>query len=466
VIEEKPGNPSDRPPALAERLLSVFISSRLRDSLIGDFAEVFANDRAMYGTRRARLRYWGNVFAALGPLTWRWFEKFFPLVWVGLWRRPIRTVLTLLSMVAAFTLFGVMIGFNASVQRIVNGAFPERVYVYSRFCTGPGPNVCIMPLAYREQMLRLPGIAKIGYGGAIAGYYQDRKNHFRIRMVDEGWCSAVPEYHVTPGRCRQLQEARTGVFVSRLIADRYHLKAGDAFPVLTQAVTREDGGKFWPFTVIAVLDDIPREPSGFILGAYDYFDQTQPLIERGTVGIYDIDISVPDPAVGAKTALAIEALFANSSGPVHADTEMSEAMEATQGNADIPFVTTLITGAGLFMVLFLAGNGIYQSVRERLPEFAILKTLGFSDWALMALVFAEAAIPCLLGAAIGLGLATAFAAKIPSLMPADFYLPAPYLTPSVLGAGMGCALLVAFLSAIIPAWRLKRLDVAAVLARK
>ncbi|HWY63109.1 MAG TPA: ABC transporter permease [Rhizomicrobium sp.] len=392
--------------------------------------------------------------------------KYFPLVWAALLRKPAHTILTLLSVVMAFTLFGIMIGFNASVERIVNGAFPERVYVYSRFCTGPGPNVCIMPLAYREQILRLPGIASIGYRSQVPGYYQDPKNRAYVYMVDEGWCRTRPEYNLTPARCRQLEDSRTGVFITRSIAERYHLKTGDAFPVLTKAVTQADGGKLWPFTVIGILDDIPRETRGYIIGNYSYFDQTQPLNERGTLGTFAINISVPDPAVSAKTALAIEALFANSGDPVHADTEVAEAQASSQWAVNIPFVTMVVAGAGLFMVLFLTGNGIYQSVRERIAEFAVLKTLGFSDWGVMALVFAEAAIPCLLGAVIGLGLATAFAAKVPSLMPPSFYLPAPYLPASVLGVGLVCAILVALLSAVIPAWRLRGLDVAAALAGK
>jgi putative ABC transport system permease protein len=392
--------------------------------------------------------------------------KYFPLIWAALWRKPADFFLTLLSMTAAFTLFGIMIGFNASVERIVNGALPERIYVLSRFCNGPGPNVCIMPLAYREQILRLPGIARIGYQGYVGGYYQDPKNRAVVYMVDEGWCRAQPEYNITPARCRQLQESRTGVFMTRGLAERYHLKPGDAFPVLTKAVTRADGGKLWPFTVIGILDDIPSETRGYIIGNYGYYDQTQPLTERGTVSVYSIDVSVPDPAVAAKTSLAIEALFANSSYPVLSDTDVAEAQMNSQGSVNIPFVTMVVAGAGLFMVLFLVGNGIYQSVRERIAEFAMLKTLGFSDWGVMALVFAETAIPCLLGAVIGLGLATVFAAKVPSLMPPSFYLPPPYLPASVLGVGVFCAVLVALLSAAVPAWRLKRLDVAAALAGK
>ena len=390
--------------------------------------------------------------------------KYFPLVWAALWRKPAHTILTLLSVSMAFTLFGVMIGFNASVNRIVNGAFPDRIYVYSRFGNGPGGYT--MPLAYKDQILRLPGIARIGYRGVVPGYYRDLKNRAGIFMIDEGWCSALPEYNITPARCRQLQDSRTGVFMTRGIADRYHLKPGDAFPVLTEAVTRADGGKLWQFTVIGILDDIPREPTGYIVGAYAYLDETTLPAQRGTVGIYDIDVPVPDPALAAKTAGAIENLFANSANPVHADTEVAEAQEAAQASVNIPFVTLVVAGAGMFMVLFLTGNGIYQSVRERIPEFAMLKTLGFSDFLVMALVVAEAAIPSLVGAAIGLSLASEFAQKIPSLMPPSFYLPAPYLPASVLGLGMLCAALVALFSAVIPAWRLRRLDVAAALAGK
>jgi putative ABC transport system permease protein len=391
--------------------------------------------------------------------------KFFPLIWAALWRRPAHTILILLSVIAAFALFGIMIGFNASVQRIVNGAFPDRVYVYSRF--SKGTTGYSMPLAYRDQILRLPGIARIGYRGGVGGYYRDPKNRVVVYMIDEGWCSARPEYNITPSRCRQLQATRTGIFVTRLIAERYQLKAGDVFPILVnQGATRADGGKLWSFNVIGVLDDIPREPRGYIMGNYAYLDESVIPAERGMAKTYTVDISVPDQALAVKTALAIETLFANSGDPVHADTEVAEAQAVSQATVNIPFVTMVVAGAGLFMVLFLAGNGIYQSVRERIPEFAVLKTLGFSDSGVIMLVFAEAAVPCLLGAVIGLGLAAVFAQKLPSLMPPSFYLPAPYLPAWLLGVGVLCAVLVALLSAVIPAWRLRRLDIAAALSRK
>ena len=103
----------------------------------------------------------------------------------------------------------------------------------------------------------------------------------------------------------QLQASRTNVFVTRLIAARYHLKPGDIFPVLTDGVTRQDGGKVWPFTVIGILDDIPQEPIGSIIGNYTYLDESRPLAQRGTADMYFI--LVQDPNRAADTANAVDA---------------------------------------------------------------------------------------------------------------------------------------------------------------
>jgi putative ABC transport system permease protein len=123
-----------------------------------------------------------------------------------------------------------------------------------------------------------------------------------------------------------------------------------------------------------------------------------------------------------------------------------------------------VAGAGLFMILFLTGNALAQSVRERIPEFAVLKTIGFSDGGVMALVFAEAILPCLLGAAAGMAIARWFVSVIPHLLPPGVGLPLPYLTPTVYALAFVSAVIVAGLSAVVPAERLRRLDVATALS--
>jgi putative ABC transport system permease protein len=383
--------------------------------------------------------------------------KYFPLIWAALWRKPARTILTLLSVTAAFTLFGIMIGFNASVENLVKISKPDLVYVYSRFSNN-------LPLAYREQILRLPGVAKIGYLGTIPGaYYQDKKNRVFIRMVDEGWTEVMPAWFpITPARWHELQASPSGVFVSRVIAERYHLKQGSAFPLLTPIVTRQDGGKFWPFTVIGILEESPQSPDGYVLGNYAYLDESRPLAQRGTVSFYDV---LAKDGRGGDTAKAVDIMFANSPMPTYSDTDKAEAENGAQAGINVPFVTMVVAGAGLFMILFLTANSIAQSVRERIPEFAMLKTLGFSDTLVTMLVFVEAALPCLSGATIGLGLAAAFARRIPLLLP-GVYLPVPIMPPQILGLAMASAALIALLSTALPASRLTRLDIARALSGK
>jgi putative ABC transport system permease protein len=383
--------------------------------------------------------------------------KYFPLVWAALWRKPARLILTLLSVSVAFTLFGMMVGLNASFAHIVEMSRMDRIYVGPRFGG-------TLPMAAKDEIARLPGVTRIGVLGGVLGHYRDPKNTAIAVMLDAAMQQVWTEVPLTFAQWAQLHATPSGVFVSRRIAARFNLKPGDALPILTGGSIRQDGSKTWPFTVLDVIDDLPTAQAGLILGNYEYFDQARIPALRGTV--LQFQLLVRDPAQAAATATAIDAMFANSAGPTRSIPERTLAESNSRAGLDIPFVTEAVAGAGLFMILFLTGNGIAQSIRERIPEFAVLKTLGFSDAGLVALVFVEAAIPCLLGAAIGLLLASGITAQLPHLAPSAMTLPIPlpYLSPDVLALAFVFAALVAFASAVIPALRIKRLDVATALA--
>jgi putative ABC transport system permease protein len=118
----------------------------------------------------------------------------------------------------------------------------------------------------------------------------------------------------------------------------------------------------------------------------------------------------------------------------------------------------------MFMVLFLTANGIAQSVRERFAEFATLKTIGFSDRAVMIMVVLEAAMPCVLGAALGVALAALLARQIPALMPPGFGLPLPTMTGTVFLWAAISAFGVALASSVLPVLRLRQMDIATALS--
>jgi putative ABC transport system permease protein len=459
MTEEKPRDAtSGRPPILAERLLGAFTSSRLRDSLLGDFAEIFENDRAVYGERSARLRYWANVLISLGPLAWRWLERFLPLIWAGITRKPVRTGLTVLSATAAFMLFGLTLGFNASIRHAIDVARPDCIYIESRF----GEDLI---LAQRDQIAKIPHVVKVGYWGWINGYYRDPKNFLGALMLDQNEHLIWSELPISDDQLKELRTVRNGVFISQMKADKLGLKAGSDFPVLTTVSTRADGSTVWPLKVLGVFNDLPTDPEGLIIGDYSYFDESLALDRRGKVSTFEA--RVDDPRNAEDVSRAIDALFENSSTPTRSVPEKTFYESGALSGisvSDISLVTYGTAGAGLFMMLFLIGNTITQSVRERIPEFALMRAVGYSHGALTSLILIEAAAPILMGAAMGLPLAFSATLLWHRVIPISWAMPVPYISPLVIALAIASALLVAGACALVPTIRLRRMDLASILA--
>jgi putative ABC transport system permease protein len=385
--------------------------------------------------------------------------KYFPLVWTALWRKPARTILTFLAAVAAFTLFGLAIGLNATYGGMIARARADRVYINPHFL-----NFGNLTLAQRDRIARMAEVREIGVSDFFLGYYRDPKNEVVPWFLDRGMQRAYPELPLTPAQWDQLQADPSGVFLDNHTAARLGLKAGDPMPVLTAAPSRRDGTRAWPFHVLGVVENPSWARGGLTLANYDYYDRTRPLAQAGHVGQLTILLKDPDRAVAFTDQ--IDRTFASSPNPTFAVTEKAQAQNGAIYRFNIPLVTQGVSAAGLFMILFLIGNAITQSVRERVAEFAVLKTLGFSDTGVMTLVFAEAAIPCLLGALTGFGIATALASKIATLSALQKMAVAPpTLSPAVLAVAFAFAILVAFVSAAMPAWRMRRLDIASALRR-
>ena len=383
--------------------------------------------------------------------------KYFPLIWAAIWRRPARTIFTLLSVIVAFTLFGVMIGLNASVAHVIEFARRDRVLVHARY-SGQ------LQLSQQNQIERVPGVTRVGHWAFLGGYYQDRKNFVGAFMIDDGMTHIWTDFPITRAQFDQVQTNRTGVIFSRSMSQRWHRKAGDTFPIQTIAVSRADGTKLWTLNVLAVADDVPTLPAGYIIGNFKYFDEARLIADRSKVQSFQVFVSNPDRT--AEVGNAIDKIFSNSGTPTLSTSEKNSYQNNARLGVDIGFVTEAVAAAGLFMIVFLTGNSIAQSVRERIPEFATLKALGFSDRDVMTLVFAEAAVPCLLGVPIGLGIAKGLSLLAPNLLPPGVGIPAPYISGPVLALAVFLAMLVAFISAVVPALRVRRLEVAKALARK
>lgn len=383
--------------------------------------------------------------------------KYFPLIWTALWRKPARTILTFLAAVAAFTLFGLAVGVNATYAGFYAQARADRVYANSRFDG-------TLTQAQRNRIAGMAGVRAIGTEDFFIGYYRDPKNMVVPGFMDRGMREAAPDMPLTTTQWDQLEADPAGVFLDNRTAARLGLKAGDNMPVMTSAPSRRDGSKLWLFHVLGVVENPPWARGGLVIANYDYYDRTRRLDQAGQVGQLFVLLNNPDriPAFTAE----VEGMFVNSANPAWVVPDRVLAQVAGSNRFNIPLLTEGVSAAGLFLILFLVANTIAQSVRERVGEFAVLKTLGFSDGGVMALVFAEAAIPCLLGALAGFAIAKALASKIAGLGALQkMQVAPPTLSLGVLAVAFAFAALVALAGAALPAWRMRRLDIASALRR-
>jgi putative ABC transport system permease protein len=381
--------------------------------------------------------------------------KFLPLVWAALRRKTARSIFTVLSITVAFLVFGMMSGINASFAKFLDNIPANRIIVTPRF----GGR---LPLAYVDQIARLQGVTHIAHTTPIFGYYQDEKNRINVLMTDERLVNVFSEMNITAEQFASLQRVQTGAIVSRAVARRFGLKGGDNFPIASD-IPKVDRTKTWTFTVLSIVPDVEASPDGFIFGNYAYLDEARAdANNKGTA--FDFHLLIEDPARVAEVSNAIETMFANSAVAVTALPERTAFENGLQGVFDLKFFTHAVSAAALFMIVFLTGNVMAQSVRERIPEFAVMKTIGFTDRAIFILVLAEAAIPCVIGACLGLALSEGTPKLASLLLPGSGLL--PVITPAVIASALAVAVLVAVVSGLPAAWRVRQLSIVDALAER
>jgi len=385
--------------------------------------------------------------------------RFLPLVWAALRRKPVRSILVFLSVTVAFTLFGLMIGLSDTMALMEKRAHPERIWTMPRF------DMDGMPVAVAKQIARLPGVRNTTVMYYLPGYVGDPKNHATIFFLDDEYGRIFPDWGPSPEQWDLIRHNRTAMVISRKWAAQFHKKAGDTFTVVSPDTPRIDGTKVWTFKIAAIGEESTQNTGGYAMANYAYFDESLPPVKRGRIS--EVDIQAADPASVEAIAARIDKLFANSGNPTSSRPEKAlYAVGTNWGGIDVNTVTREIALVGLLMILYLTSSVLAKSVRERLAEFATLKSFGFSDWIVIGLVAAEAALPCLLGAISGVALAGVIVLRLPALMPPDAPIPVPTISPSVFFWALACAGAVALIGAILPSLRLVRLDIATALSER
>lgn len=380
--------------------------------------------------------------------------KYLPLLWAGLWRKPTRTTLTLLSIVVAFVLFAILAGIDAGFAHTLAVSRLDRLFTDSRF---EAP----MQISQAEQIARVPGVAIVAPRRVLTGSYQDPKNLMLVVCVDERFFSLRPEILATKAQLATLRKTKTGALIDVSLRDKYGWKVGDKIPLQTDT-PQVDGNQTWTFDVVGIVDDAnyPGQ-GGWFIANYEYLDDAS-AGGKGAVDRFLVRINDTDRA--ARIGRQIDDLFANSAVPTRTSSEKSRSQAGLQFIGDVKLFTHTVVGAVFFMLLFVTANTMLQSVRERVPEMAVLRALGFTGNAIFCLVIAEAVLLCLTAATLGLVLARIV---IPITTPAiEDYLLLLQISWIDILRGFGLAVIVAVISSLYPAWRVRRLSIVDALSRR
>jgi putative ABC transport system permease protein len=379
--------------------------------------------------------------------------KFFPLVWSSLWRKKPRTIFTLLSIMIAFLLFGLLQGVNAWLNAFGAGSNANRLYVVSRVS-----QVQPLPSAYLHRIESVPGIRQSTYIAGISGFYQEKNNNLLALATDvRKFFDLYPDWKISPEQLAAMSRTRAGAIVAAPLMRAFGWKIGDRLPLRT-SVMKQDGSADWDFEIVGTYD-VPTSPAeaNRILVNYAYFDEARRL-ERGTAWAFVV--AVDDPTRSAQICAAVDALFVNSAHETVTQDEKAYVQGQLRELGDVSLMANAIVAAVLFTLLFLTGNTMMQSVRERTPELAILKTVGFSDRSVTVLVLIESVLLCVLAASLGLAAAAAVFPVTAMLGIAGAALPL-----RVVGLGLVIAVGLALASGLPPAWRARRLVIVDALAR-
>jgi len=383
--------------------------------------------------------------------------KYLPLIWRNLLRRKIRTIFTTASIFIAFLLFGVLMAIKAAFSMGIEVAGADRLMTIHKVSF-----IQPLPRSYAERIRGVAGVTQITHANWFGGIYQDPNNFIAQFAVDpETYLAMYPEYEIPEEQKQAWFANRTGAIVGIDTARRFGWKVGDRIPLQGTIYRRPDDSP-WEFTIDGIYDSqVKGTDKTLFFFHYDYLNETlasSPMQDQ--IGWYIV--RVENPARADAVAKRMDALFANSPAETKTATEKVFASDFAKQVGDIGAIMTAIAAVVILFILFVAGNAMAQSIRERTNELAVLKTLGFNDRKVLGMVLLESLLVAVLGGGLGLLVASLLIAQGD---PTGGFLPIFYFPPRDLVLGCVLVLALGVLSGLVPALQAGRLKIVDALRR-
>jgi putative ABC transport system permease protein len=306
-----------------------------------------------------------------------------------------------------------------------------------------------MPVAYRQRIQQIPGVQEVTILQWFGGVYKDPKNMFgRMGVEPEQFFAVYPEYKMPEDQKRAFAQERSACIIGTEIAQRYNLKLGDKMTLV---------GDIFPVTLeftVRGIYDFAEAPDNMFFHL-QYLFESLPAGRRDFAGMFVILADSADSA--QRIGPAIDDMFRNSTVQTKTESEKAFQLGFISFLGNIKMFLLSICAAVTFTVLLVSANTMAMSVRERIREVGVLKTLGYTNGSVLAIVLGEAAVLSLLGGLLGWGLASALTLALRKAP--GFMIKTLAVEPSVAALLLVVAVLIGLASSFIPAWNASRTNI-------
>ena len=372
------------------------------------------------------------------------------MLWANLTRHKTRLVFTLLSVVFAFLLFGMLMAIRQAFTLGANYAGANRLLTMSAVSL-----TVSLPISYGERIAQVKGVVRVDPQDWVGGYYQDPRNPiFAMAVRTHDFFEMYPEYSIPAAQQQAWLADKRGVIVGAALAKAYGWKIGQQIPLRSNIWRDAKGNNTWDVTVEGIYTSSQKGGDNQLFMHYQYLDDAR-AFANNTVSWFVVQIA--NPAQAGEVAQVVDTLFANSANETRTSTEKAFVSNFAAQFGDIGAIVTAVVAVVLFTMLLVTVNTMAQSVRERTAELAVLKALGFGNARLIGLVLAESLTLTLIGGIVGLALSYAVIGAIPGALLQ--FLPGLYLPAQGAGLGVLLMLLLGALAALLPVSRTVRLQV-------
>ena len=379
--------------------------------------------------------------------------KYLPLLWANLTRRKTRIAFTLLSVIFAFLLFGVLVAMRQAFTLGANLAGANRLMTMSAVSL-----TVALPINYAGRIADVKGVEQVDPQAWVGGYFQDPRNPIYVLAVRvKSFLDIYPEYTLPAVEQRAWLADKHGAIVGVALARQYGWKLGQQIPLRSSIWRDKNGSNVWDLTVDGIYTSSQKGSDNQMFMHYQYLDDGR-AFANNTVNWFVLKIA--DPVRAGSVAQAVDALFTNSSNETRTATEKAVVQNFAAQFGDIGAIVTAVVSAVLFTMLLVTANTMAQSVRERTNELAVLKTLGFTNVRIASMVLMESLLVTGIGGVIGLSLAYALIASIGFFSGTLLeFLPGLYIPVSSTLLGVLLILVLGVLAGLLPAIRAVRLQV-------